>query len=68
VSTAAQKGTAAENKKVVSSHGSSEKCAGCSEELKEGQALMALDKQVRRRQPCGADFIKQQLGIRKECT
>ncbi len=49
VSTAAQKGTGAENKKVgpVSPHSASDKCAGCSEELKEGQALMALDKQVR---------------------
>ncbi len=48
VSTAAQKGTGAENKKVgpVSNHLANEKCAGCSEELKEGQALMALDKQV----------------------
>lgn len=48
VSTASQKGTTAENKKVVSGQTTNEKCAGCSEELKEGQALMALDKQVSR--------------------
>ena len=48
VSTAAQKGSGAENQKVgpVSPSSANDKCAGCAEELKEGQALMALDKQV----------------------
>jgi len=42
VSTSAQKGSGAENRKVGTTHASAsnDKCAGCGDELKEGQALV----------------------------